>query len=135
MSVAYPQIDLITILIAAVAQFALGWLWYMPGSPTGRIWMAGVGMTQPPAPSPKMGLWFVHAVVAAWLVAMVYAWAKGAGPVDGISVGLMVGLPGAVGAIVEGMTMSPRSGAFLAVQAGYALVGGALMGAVIGLLA
>lgn len=131
MSIAYPAINLIAILAAAVAQFVLGWLWYMPGSPTGKQWMAEMGMTSAPAPSPKMALWLVHAVIAAWVIAMVYGWAGGAGLPDGIKVGLILALPAVAMEIAGAMTMNGRSGAYVLIQSGYALIGYALMGAII----
>ena len=126
------MISLTAILAAAVAQFVLGWLWYMPGSPTGKRWMAEMGMTSAPAPSPMMALWLVHAVVAAWVIAMVYGWAGGAGVPDGIKLGVVLSLPAITMEIAGAMTMSKRSGAFVLIQSGYALIGYALMGAIIG---
>ena len=54
MTFAYPPINLVAILVAAVAQFVLGWSWHSSASPTGKRWMAEMGVTTMPAPS-----WFL----------------------------------------------------------------------------
>lgn len=134
MSVVLPQVNLVAIAVAAVVQFILGWLWYMPSMPTGRLWMRESGMTTPPAPSPKLALWLVHALIAAWVIAVVYTWAGGGGLAAGICIGLILAVPAATMEIAGGMTMNSRSAGFIAVQAGFALVGYGLMGAIIGAL-
>ena len=131
---AYPHLNLVAILVAAAAQFALGWLWYMPGSPTGKRWMAEMGMTSQPAPSPKLALWLISAVLTAWVLAMTYGWAQGAGVGDGITIGLMLSLPVVATEVTDGLAMSGRSMAYILIQSGYWLVGYAIMGAIIGVM-
>lgn len=134
MSVVYPHINTIAILVAAAAQFVLSWLWYMPGMPTGRIWMAEMGQTEAPAPSPKLALYYIGAVLTAWVIAMTYAWAKGAGLSDGITIGVFLSVPIIAMEVAGGLAMNGRSMAYILVQSGYALIGYAIMGAIIAVM-
>lgn len=45
------DLDWIAFLAAVVANIALGFVWYLPSLPTGRIWMKGAGISDvhPPA--------------------------------------------------------------------------------------
>ena len=96
--------------------------------------MAEMGMTSQPTPSPRMALWLVPSVLAAWVIAMTYGWAQGAGAGDGITIGLMLALPTVAVEIAGGLAMTGRSMAYILTQSGYALVGYALAGAIIGIM-
>jgi tetrahydromethanopterin S-methyltransferase subunit C len=64
---AFAGINYLAVLVAAVAGFAFGALWY---SLLGRHWMAAVGMTDKPKPSPMP---FVIALLCQLVMAWVLA--------------------------------------------------------------
>lgn len=133
MSVVYPHITLIAVLVAAVAQFVLGWIWYMP-SVFGNRWMTEHGIVQMPRPSPKLLLYLIGAVLTAWVVAMTYAWAGGNGLGDGLKIGAMLSIPMIATETAGGIAMARRSAQYILIQDGYSLVGFAMMGAIVAIL-
>lgn len=61
------MVNYIAILVAAVAGFAFGAVWYMA---LGKPWMAAVGMTEQPKPNPAVFLMtFVAQLIMAWMLA------------------------------------------------------------------
>jgi hypothetical protein len=61
------MVNYIAILVAAVAGFAFGAVWYMA---LGKPWMAAVGMTEQPKPQAAPFLMaFVAQLIMAWMLA------------------------------------------------------------------
>jgi hypothetical protein len=61
------MVNYIAILVAAVAGFAFGAVWYMA---LGKVWMAALGMTEHPKPAPAPFLIaFAAQLVMAWMLA------------------------------------------------------------------
>lgn len=64
---AFAGVNYIAVLVAAVAGFAFGALWY---TLLGKQWMAAVGMTEQPKPSPLPYVTAIFAqLVMAWTLA------------------------------------------------------------------
>ncbi len=63
----FPGINYLAVLIAAVAGFLFGWLWY---GLLGKRWMAALGMVEPPKPAPgPFIIAFLCQFVMAWMLA------------------------------------------------------------------
>jgi len=63
----FAGINYLAVLAAAIAAFGFGAAWY---GALGRQWMAAVGMTQPPKPTPMpFIISFVALLVMAWALA------------------------------------------------------------------
>ena len=125
------QINGVAVVVAGIAQFVLGWVWYMPGV-FGRRWLSAQGMTAMPQPGPKLVLYLVGAIVTACVIAIVLSWAGGASIGAGVAVGVLLALP-IVAMETTGVVMG-RPASYVLIQDGYALAGFALMGAIIGAL-
>ncbi|MSQ42477.1 MAG: DUF1761 domain-containing protein [Dehalococcoidia bacterium] len=133
MPFAYPEINVVAILVAALAQFVLGFLWYAGMTPTGKRWAAEMGLgDQSGQAGAAMAVFPIGSILAAWTVAIVYGWSGAADAMDGILVGWVVAL--AVGAQAAGASVASGKGSLVlhAINAGYLVVGYALMGAIIG---
>lgn len=62
------DLDWIGIIVAMVAAMALGFLWYSPKTPTGRIWMKALGIPMDMKPeAKKMALSMVIMVIGTFL--------------------------------------------------------------------
>jgi hypothetical protein len=61
------MVNYVAIVVAAVAGFAFGAVWYMA---LGKVWMAALGMTEHPKPQPAPFLIaFAAQLVMAWMLA------------------------------------------------------------------
>ncbi len=79
-------------LVATVASFALGFVWYHPKT-FGTMWMKGVGMTEEKAKQGNMAAIFGTTAVVTFLAALaITAFVRDAGAVDGLKFGLFVGI-------------------------------------------
>jgi hypothetical protein len=135
MEFAYPHLNPIAILVAALAQFVLGWLWYANVTPTGKMWLAAQSeAVQGHKPGAEMLTFPISAIFAAWAVAMVYGWSGAVGPMDGVLAAWVVALALIAQTVAQGVA-SMHSTSIITLTATYQVVGYALMGAIIGVLA
>lgn len=136
MSFVYPHISPIAILVGAVAQFVLGWLWYSNASPMGRRWMAEMAIVPQADQRPGMEMlaFPVGSIIAAWAVAMVFAWSGAVGPVEGILAAWIVALAVGAQTVMQRVASGKRSSALLVIDLLYIAVGYALVGVIVGLL-
>ena len=135
MSFAYPEINAIAIIVAALAQFVLGFLWYSGMTPIGKRWTAEMGLGDMQGqPGAAMAIFPIGSIMAAWAVAMVYGWSGAAGAMDGIRVGWVVAVAVAAQALASGVASGKGSVALHVINVGYLVVGYALMGAIIGVI-
>ena len=120
------------VLVAAVLPFVLGALWY--GPLFGRIWMAASGVTPARVREANMARIFALAFLMALIQAILLRLLLGedAGFRDGVTTGLMVGLGWVATAIAVFHLFEHRPAAHFFVNAGYAVVSFAIMGAVLG---
>ncbi len=133
MSFVYPHINLVALLIAAVAQFCLGFVWYSGMTPIGKTWMAGIGVPdQGGQPGAEMAIFPVSSLVAAWAVSLVIAWSGAAGITQAILAAWVVAAAVTVQAISTGVATSKNTMTLHAINVGYLFVGYAIMGIIIG---
>ncbi len=125
---------LLVVLVAAVIGFGVGGVWYAP-QVFGRRWMREVGMDEHKKDGAKwlgMGKMFVLTFVQAIFLTIV------TGPVATLTTGAMVGALVALGFVttMQGINgvAERRTFTFFIINAGYAIVSFAVMGAVIGRL-
>lgn len=131
---AFGAISWLAVVIAAVAMFVLGGLWY--GPLFGRTWMRGSGMTEERAkqgsPARTFGVSFVLVLLAAIVLEMFL------GPETtaafGLSAGAAVGVFWVATLLGVVYLFEQRPLGHWLVNAGYAAVGFAMMGAILGAL-
>ncbi len=118
----------VAILVAGVAFFALGAIWYAPPV-FGNAWKAAVGAMPSPIGIAESG---VVNVVAALLLAVVLGWAGVHDWQGGVQVAT-VAWAACAGTAAVANTLFERGRAFvILINAGYQLVGFVIMGAIIG---
>ena len=126
------ELNWLAILVAAVAAFILGGLWYSPKL-FGNAWMQDVGLTEESAAESNMALIFGGAFVLILIAAVFLGTAIGSSDWRG---GLHTGLVGGIawGATAYGVTylFERRPLRLFLVNAGYNIVLFALMGGIIG---
>ena len=128
----YSHIHWIAVIVAAVAQIVLGYVWYMP-MVFGSRWEAATGKTLPKGTPPTMTLVFM--VVSALLAAVGMAlWFSGSSITNGIVSGALVWLYFVAPATAGVIFFEGRSWMGWALSAGYWLVGLMLMGAIVNIL-
>ncbi len=120
------------ILVATVAAFAVGGLWY--GPLFGKAWMAALGKTEAelqPSPEP-----FIVSAVAALLTCIVVAALMGGLNVTGLVNGAIFGLLTGIGFIATAMASDSAfcgwGWKLWAIQSGYRVSYAVIMGAIIG---
>ena len=128
------DINWLAVLLAAVATFVLGGIWY--GPLFGRIWRAAEGQTEPPAKGAKhpafvFGLSFVLMLIAAAFLAV--ALEPDPNVPRSVGFGLAVGIGWVATAFGVNYLFAGRRFALFAVDAAYNIALFALMGLIIGL--
>lgn len=120
------------VVVATVAAFALGYVWY--GPVFGKAWVAALGKTEDeiqPTPTP-----FIISLVAALATCLVVAaLMKGLGMtglLDGAVLGLVTGVGFIAASTASDTAFCGWSWKLWAIQAGYRVVYSAIMGAIIG---
>jgi len=129
------RVNWLAILIAAIADWLLGAVWFTVFA---NQWRAGIRM---PADQLQQYMshpffWpyiisFVASLVIAYCIARVVAGSETHGLFRGIIAGILIGLAAAAAMITE-MVFEVRAGSFIVISAGYPLVGSILMGIIIG---
>ena len=120
------------ILVATVAAFALGGLWY--GPLFGKPWMAAIGKTAEELPTPPMP--FVISFFAALLTCVVMAALMQALGIGSLGGGLLMGLAVGIGFIAASTASdAAHSGTGMqlwTITAGYRVVLSLITGAILG---
>lgn len=128
------DLNLVAILVAAVAHFVLGGLWYSPVL-FAKPFMGAINKSEEElraGSSPVMYVWaFLGGLVKSAVLAMLIGWTGELGVGEAALLGAIVGLgihgvADAVNAVFEG-----RHRTLLAISVGYDTVGLALAGAII----
>ncbi len=133
MPFAYPHINLIALLIAALAQFVLGFLWYSQMTPVGRMWMHEMNFgDRQGQPGAEMAVFPIGSLFAAWAVCMVVAWSGATGAAHGMLAAWVVALAVGAQVISSGVASGQSSPTLLAINIGYLAVGYGIMGAIVG---
>ena len=121
------------VLVAAVATFVLGGLWY--GPLFGRIWRAAEGQPEPQPNAKHPAFVYGFSFVLMLIAAAVLAVALGPAPAvqRSVTVGLVIGAGWIATSFGVNYLFASRRFALFAVDAGYNIVLFALMGLIIGL--
>ena len=129
---AFGSINWLAILVAAVATFVLGGLWY--GPLFGKQWLRASGITEAQANAGNKALIFGVSFVLQFVAAFVLDMFIGpAGTLAfGIAAGAAVGLFWVATAFGVVYLFEQRPLAHWAVNAGYHIVGYTIMGAILG---
>lgn len=121
-------------LVATLATFALGFVWYHP-KVFGTLWMQGVGLTEEDAKKANMPAIFGTNFVVTFLAALALSalFARGAGAVDGLKWGLFVGIFWGATTHVMHTLYEQRSARIIAIGALHDVVHFGIIGLVLGL--
>lgn len=137
MTLDYSGVNWVAVVVAAVANVVIGFVWYLP-QVFGNRWASETGR-----PLPQTGqipvTTYVAGVVIALIVAYVLALLAGAVGaatlVDGATLGFFAWLGFAAPTTASGALYEGRSTTWWAINAGFILVALVVMGAIIGYLA
>jgi len=129
------RINWAAVLVAAIVHFLLGAVWFMVFS---KAWTAGLRMApeELQAYMAHPNFWpyvvaFLCNLVLAYVIARVVAMGESHSLFRGVRVGILIGLATAVAMVTE-MAFEMIGRTFMAISAGYPLVGCILMGIIIG---
>jgi Protein of unknown function (DUF1761) len=129
------RLNWLAILVAAIVHWLLGAVWFTTFS---KPWMAGLHMPQEELDAYRAhpNFWpyviaFLCNVVLAYVIARVLAMGKSHNLFRGVRVGILIGFAAAVAMVTE-MTFEMMGRTFMAISAGYPLVGCILMGIILG---
>ena len=127
------RINHLAVLAAAVVFYILGAAWYM--SPLGAIWMSQLGKTQTgmSGMTPQLAISFLLDWLLAYVIAIALADSSNPRPArHGIEFGIFMGL-GVYGTMsLANDLYEGRSFTVWLINAGYVVIGMAIMGAIIG---
>ena len=127
------SLNLWAILVAAVAGFVIGGIWYAPPV-LGNKWMAALGKTKDQLSSPTipMAMQVVVSLVIALVLAVVVSRFGAVTWIEGAAIGfaLSVGLIGTT-ILSDSMFSGPNARLYL-IQVGYRVISITIMGAILG---
>ena len=129
-----PEINWIAVVVAAVACFLLGGLWYSPVL-FGKAWSAASGVTEAQAKSASMAKTMGTAFVLALIGAAVFAMFLGPkpAPMFATAAGLSAGLCWVAGSFGINYLFEQRPLRLFLINGGYHTVQYTVIGAVLGL--
>jgi Protein of unknown function (DUF1761) len=90
-------INWIAVVIATVAYFALGAVWFAPQTPIGRAWAAASGYTSPTSGAASTSLFYVFPIVSSFIAVVATAMLARATTTDTIGEGIILGLVVGIG--------------------------------------
>ncbi len=120
------------ILLATVASFALGWLWY--GPLFGKAWLEALGKKAEdlePSPTPFI-ISFVTALVTCVVLAAIMQGLGIANVAGGLALGLITGVGFIAASMASDSAFCGWGAKLWAIQAGYRVVYSVIMGGIIG---
>lgn len=137
MDLASIEINILAAAVGGIAYFGLGALWYT--FLFADRWMAARGTTaeqiaQEGGAGAMMALTLVAAIVSAFVIAAVYEWAGGTGPVDGLVVGAILGIGVAAMEGLKSVVYERATWMLYAINTSYVVLGFMLAGAVYALI-
>jgi len=128
----FANVNTIAVIVAAVAGFAVGAVWY--ALLFSKPWLAAVGFTEADVKQGRSALPFVFSAIAllimAWVLSTIVAPADGIG--RGILVGLILWLGFTATTTVVNYAYAARKPALMAIDVGHWLAVAVAMGAIIG---
>lgn len=128
-----PEINYLAVLVATLAAFALGGLWYSPAM-FGRAWMAASGVTEEQVNQGNQPKTFAISFVWALLGAAVFAMFLGPSPglAFGIGAGFAAGFFWVTGSMAVSYQFEQRPNRLLIINGGYHTVQYTMYGAILG---
>lgn len=131
------NLNWLAVLIAAVAYFAIGFLWYTVLF--GNTWIRLMGKTREELgrPGPSYAITVVAELISAIVLAVLIGMLRHAGPVgavDGALLGLLIGAGIVATSYVIESIFAGRRAALYLVNVGYHVVALIVMGAILGAL-
>jgi hypothetical protein len=129
-----PEVNHLAVLIAAVASFALGGLWYSPAL-FGRVWQREAGVSDEQMKNANMLLIFGLALVLCWIASFVFALFLGPRPplALGLGAGSSAGLCWVTASFGINYLFERKSLKLFLINGGYHTLQYTLIGLVLGL--
>jgi uncharacterized membrane protein len=131
------DLNWLAVLVAAIAYFAIGAVWYAPPV-FGTVWMAAGGMSMPEAGTRPSAAIYVTPLVGSVLSAIALGMLAEASATDTLGEGIVLGLVVAIGFAVsiafvtaQFESQKPKPMVWGAVNAGYHVVGNLLAAVII----
>lgn len=125
--------NLVAIVVAAIAQFIIGWIWY--GPLFGKTWMSMMGMSQQSMSREGMGktmiLSFVGSLVTAAVLSMLVGWMGAKTLNAGIAAGFWAWLGFVATVTLSAVLYAKMSWNLYILNNAYYLVSLAVMGAIL----
>jgi hypothetical protein len=134
MELSYGGVSWLAVIVAAIANIVIGFIWYLP-QVFGSRWSALSGLPLPtPTKVPPMTIvaGVVVALVAAYVLALVEQLAGAKGLADGAVLGFLAWIGFVATTSYASVLWEGRPIAYWAINAGSLLVGFVVMGAIIG---
>jgi len=126
-------VNWVAIVIAAIAQFIIGWVWY--GPLFGKTWMSMMGMSQQSMSREGMGktmtLTFIGSLVTAAVLSMLVGWMGAKTLSAGIAAGFWAWLGFVATVTLGGVLFAKMSWNLYILNNAYQLVSLAVMGAIL----
>ena len=123
----------VAIVVAAIAQFIIGWIWY--GPLFGKTWMSMMGMSQQSMGREGMGktmvLTFIGSLVTAVVLSMLVGWMGAKTLGAGIAAGFWAWLGFVATVTLGGVLFAKMSWNLYILNNAYQLVSLAVMGAIL----
>jgi len=126
-------VNWVAIVVAAIAQFIIGWIWY--GPLFGKTWMSMMGMSQQSMGREGMGktmvLTFIGSLVTAAVLSMLVGWMGAKTLGAGIAAGFWAWLGFVATVTLGGVLFAKMSWNLYILNNAYQLVSLAVMGAIL----
>ncbi|TMI76544.1 MAG: DUF1761 domain-containing protein [Bacillati bacterium ANGP1] len=123
----------VAIVVAAIAQFIIGWIWY--GPLFGKTWMSMMGMSQQSMSREGMGktmvLTFIGSLVTAAVLSMLVGWMGAKTLSTGIAAGFWAWLGFVATVTLGGVLFAKMSWNLYILNNAYQLISLAVMGAIL----
>lgn len=134
MGEAFGGINVLAVIAAAVASFAVGGVWYAPGV-FGKAWMAESGVSVEKAKEANMAKTFGLAFVLSLVASFTFALFLGPAPALGFAVmaGFIAGLTWVAGSLGINYLFEQKSLKLFLINGGYHTVQFTVIGLVLGL--
>jgi hypothetical protein len=134
-----PEVNYLAVLVAAVAAFMLGWVWYSPAL-FAKPWAAENQLmmerhkSNPPAMGPLLATAFVCALIAAYAMAVLLVTPQHHSLAIGLKRGFVVGVCLIATAFGGSYVFEAKTLRHWMINAGFYVVQSTLIGAVLGLM-
>ncbi|OGX27608.1 MAG: hypothetical protein A2787_02570 [Omnitrophica WOR_2 bacterium RIFCSPHIGHO2_01_FULL_48_9] len=132
---AFPEINFVAVVVAAVAYFVLGWVWYSP-EVFGKAWMKELKISAKDIKKEKMGICllgtFLTEILAAVVLMAIIKGSFATTPFAGANVGLLAAIGFVAPATLASYLYEDRSVRLFCITVGYHTVALVTMGTILG---